>query len=295
MYKYSTPSYVRGVLRQKGYSIKKRLGQNFLVDQNYVEKIVSAAELCPSDWVLEIGPGLGVLTAVMAEQADKVVALEIDRELVAILQETLALPNAAVVQGDALAVDWRDVLQAQGWNGGPVKLVANLPYYITTPLVMKALESDVPFRAIVVMVQREVAERMVAPPGGKEYGVLTLAVEYYSQAQLITRVPRTVFIPAPEVDSAVVKLIPKPPPVSAPRERLFEVIRSAFQQRRKTIRNALKPVAKAWGLSPALLDEALSQAGVKGDRRGEDLSLQDFSRLTECLMQRCTHGLSESN
>ncbi|HHT74061.1 MAG TPA: 16S rRNA (adenine(1518)-N(6)/adenine(1519)-N(6))-dimethyltransferase RsmA [Firmicutes bacterium] len=289
--KYSTPSYVRGILREKGYSIKKKLGQNFLVDQNYVDKIVSAAQLSPADWVLEIGPGLGVLTAAMAEQAGKVVALEIDRELVDVLQETIVLPNVTVVPGDALAGNWQEILRGLGWSGEPVKLVANLPYYITTPLIMKALESELPFQAIVVMVQREVAERMVAPAGGKDYGVLTLAVEYYCQAELVTNVPRTVFVPAPEVDSAVVKLTPKPPAVAVPHGKLFAAIRAAFQQRRKTIRNALKPLAKEWGLSLAQLDEALTEAGIKGEVRGEVLTLQDFARITESLMQRCTHGV----
>ena len=292
MPRYSAPSYVRSILREKEYTIKKKLGQNFLVDQNYVEKISAAAEIVPSDWVLEICPGLGVHTSAMAELAHKVVALEIDRELVAILRETLAFPNVAVVETDALTADWRDILEEQGWSAGSVKLVANLPYYITTPLVMKALESDVPFAALVVMVQREVAERMVAPVGSKDYGVLTLAVQYYSQAEIVTRVPRSVFLPAPEVDSAVVRLVPKPPPVAASRPELFQVIRAAFQQRRKTIRNSLKALAKAWNLPPEALDEALNCAGVRGDVRGEDLTLQDFGRLTESLVQRCPDGVS---
>ena len=238
MPRYSAPSYVRSILREKEYTIKKKLGQNFLVDQNYVEKIAAAAEIVPSDWVLEIGPGLGVLTAAMAERAHKVVALEIDRELVAILRETLAFPNVAVVETDALTADWRDILEEQGWSAGSVKLVANLPYYITTPLVMKALESDVPFAALVVMVQREVAERMVAPVGSKDYGVLTLAVQYYSQAEIVA-CPRSVFLPAPEVDSRWCGWFPsrRGGRISS---RAVQVIRAAFQQRRKTIRNSSK-------------------------------------------------------
>lgn len=287
MPKISTPSYVKGILREKGYTIKKRFGQNFLVDQNYVDKIVAAADLSPTDWVLEIGPGLGVLTHEMAAQAERVVALEIDRELVAILQDTIEEANVSIVECDALAVDWREVLQERGWSGGTVKLVANLPYYITTPLVMKALESFLPFKAVVVMVQREVAERMVAGPGSKDYGVLSLAVQYYSQAEVVTRVPRSVFYPPPEVDSAVVKLVPCPPLVSAPREELFQVIRAAFQQRRKTVRNSLKALVESWDLSAADLDEVLEEADISGDLRGERLSLNDFSRLTEALIKRC--------
>lgn len=287
MPKYSAPSYVRGILREKGYSVKKRFGQNFLIDQNYVDKIVAAADLSPSDWVLEIGPGLGVLTAEMAQQAAQVVALEIDRELVAILTDTLTQPNVAVIESDALAVDWMEVLRNQKWDGSTIKLVANLPYYITTPLVMKALEGELPFQTIVVMVQREVAERMVAPEGGKDYGVLTLAVEYYCNAEIVTQVPRSVFLPAPDVDSAVVKLTPKSPTVTAPKEELFQIIRAAFQQRRKTIRNALKAITKDWGFSAQDLDEALLAAGISAELRGERLSLDDFSRLTEALVQRC--------
>lgn len=287
MPKYSAPSYVRGILREKGYSVKKRFGQNFLIDQNYVDKIVAAADLSPSDWVLEIGPGLGVLTAEMAQQAAQVVALEIDRELVAILTDTLTHPNVAVIESDALAVDWMEVLRNQKWDGSTIKLVANLPYYITTPLVMKALEGELPFQTIVVMVQREVAERMVAPEGGKDYGVLTLAVEYYCNAEIVTQVPRSVFLPAPDVDSAVVKLTPKSPTVTAPKEELFQIIRAAFQQRRKTIRNALKAITKDWGFSAQDLDEALLAAGISAELRGERLSLDDFSRLTEALVQRC--------
>ncbi|NLM39614.1 MAG: 16S rRNA (adenine(1518)-N(6)/adenine(1519)-N(6))-dimethyltransferase RsmA [Firmicutes bacterium] len=287
MPKISTPSYVKGILREKGYAIKKRFGQNFLVDQNYVDRIVAAADLSPTDWVLEIGPGLGVLTHEMAVQAGQVVALEIDRELAGILQETLEAPNVHIVECDALQVDWREVLQGRGWRGGAVKLVANLPYYITTPLIMKALESGLPFEALVVMVQREVADRMVADPGSKDYGVLSLAVQYYSQAEIVTRVPRSVFYPPPEVDSAVVKLVPRPPAVTAPQDELFQVIRAAFQQRRKTIRNSLKALADAWELSGDDLDAALHEAEIGAELRGERLSLNDFSRLTEALIKRC--------
>jgi 16S rRNA (adenine1518-N6/adenine1519-N6)-dimethyltransferase len=272
-------------MKERGFNTKKRFGQNFLIDQNIVQKIVASANLEESDWVLEIGPGLGALTTLMAQVAKRVVAMEIDRDLVAILEELIQEPRIKIVEGDALALDWAELLQGAGWQGEPLKLVANLPYYLTTPLIMKALESDLPFVDVVVMVQREVADRILADPASKDYGVLSLAVQYYAQPSLVLKVPRTVFMPAPNVDSAVVHLQPRPPQVEAPKEQLFEVIRASFQQRRKTVRNALKPLVAEWGLSSEDLDRALAAVQLEPTIRGERLSLEDFNRLTKELMK----------
>ncbi|HHY10913.1 MAG TPA: 16S rRNA (adenine(1518)-N(6)/adenine(1519)-N(6))-dimethyltransferase RsmA [Firmicutes bacterium] len=282
---YANPSFVQRLLREHGFRIKKSLGQNFLIDKNILEKIVAAAALGKRDWVLEIGPGLGALTSFAAEAAERIVALEIDSGLVRILQEILDKPNIEIVQGDALALEWEQLLAEKGWAGQPVKLVANLPYYLTTPLIMKALQGELPFTCLVVMVQKEVAERIVAAPGSKDYGVFSLAVQYFAEAEIVLEVPRTVFIPAPAVESAVVHLKPRPPLVAAKHEKLFAVIRAAFQQRRKTARNALTPLMKEWGIDRGELDRAFAQAGVDSSLRGEMLSLEEFSEVTKQLLK----------
>lgn len=285
MEQVTSPSYVARMMKERGLAAKKGLGQNFLVDRNIVGRILENAALDGESWVLEIGPGLGALTGPLAERAAQVVAVEIDRELAAVLREVLAHPRIAIVEGDALEMDWRELLEDMGWRGQPMSLVANLPYYITSPLIMKALESGLPFTSIVVMVQKEVAERMLAAPGSKDYGVLSLAVQYYAEGSLVMKVPRTVFLPAPKVDSAVVRLLPRPPKVSAPRKELFQVIRAAFQQRRKTLRNALKALTVEWGLGLEQLDGALARCGLEPGVRGERLSLEEYSQLTEELLK----------
>lgn len=285
MTKMISPSFVTKLMKEKGFNTKKRFGQNFLIDQNIVSRIVESADLSRDDWVLEIGPGLGALTTLVAQEVQHVVAMEIDTHLVTILTELIEEPNISIVEGDALALDWEECLCNNGWSGEALRLTANLPYYLTSPLIMKALESNLPFKTIVVMVQKEVAERILASPNSKEFGVLSLAVQYYTDVSLVANVPRTVFIPSPAVDSAVIKLTPRPPQVDAPHENLFEVIRASFQQRRKTVRNALKPLAKKWGLSLDRLDQAFVEAKIESNIRGERLTLEEFSKLTKELMR----------
>lgn len=281
----TNPSYITKIMKKRGFNIKKRFGQNFLIDQNIVGRIIQSADLQNGHWVLEIGPGLGALTSLMAGEGAKVLAIEIDRDLASILEETMADPLITIIEGDALALDWAELLKESGWQGEPLKLVANLPYYITTPLIMKALESGLPFLSIVVMVQKEVAARMLSAPDSKDFGVLSLAVQYFAEATLVCNVPRTVFIPAPSVDSAVVELRPRPPLVDAPQDKLFAVIKAGFQQRRKTVRNALKPLAEEWGLSLEALDQALEAGSIDGSLRGERLSLKDYNVLTKELLK----------
>ena len=281
----TNPSYVTRIMKERGFNTKKRFGQNFLIDQNIVEKIMQNADVKEGEWALEIGPGLGALTVHLAERADHVVAMEIDTALVTILKETLDSPKTTIWEGDALRANWGELLQSAGWQGQPLKLVANLPYYLTTPLIMKALESDLSFVSMVVMVQKEVATRMLASVGSKDFGILSLAVQYYAQGRLAMNVPRTVFLPSPAVDSAVVELKPRLPEVDAPRAELFAVMRAGFGQRRKTVRNALKTIAEEWDLSPEMLDQALLRASIKPTLRAEQLSLSDFSMLTKELLK----------
>lgn len=282
---FTNPSFVWDLIREHDFKIKKRFGQNFLIDQNILQKITAAAGLEAEDWVLEIGPGLGALTVAAASKVQKVVALEIDFSLLAILRKILTATNVVLIQGDALILDWQAILCQAGWVDQPLKLVANLPYYLTTPLLMKALQSELPFADLVVMVQKEVGLRMVARPNSGDFGVLSLMVQYYTEASLVSSVPRTVFLPAPEVDSALVHLKPRIPPVDVPYIPLFAVIKASFQQRRKTVRNALKPLIEEWNLSIEDLDEALFRAKIDPSWRGERLALSDFGELTRQLLK----------
>lgn len=281
----TNPSYVTRLMKEWGFNTKKRFGQNFLIDQNIVERIIQTADIRANEWALEIGPGLGALTVHLAKGAAHTVAMEIDTALVDILRETIESPKITIWEGDALDADWEELLKGAGWQGEPLKLVANLPYYLTTPLIMKALESELPFVSLVVMVQKEVATRMLAASGSKDFGILSLAVQYYAEGRLAMNVPRTVFLPAPTVDSAVVELKPRPPQVDAPRAELFAVIRAGFGQRRKQVRNTLRPLAQEWGLTDEKLDRALQQAKIEPTLRAERLSLEDLSRLTKELLK----------
>lgn len=281
----TSPATVRALLLQYGIRPKRRLGQNFLVNPGVLEKIIAAAELSPADAVVEIGPGVGALTARLAAAAGVVVAVELDRALVTLLKETLAYPNLAVVEGDALEVDFDTLVQV---NGGrlPYKVVANLPYYITSPVLLRLLGGKFAVSLLVLMLQKEVALRLVARPGTKEYGSLSVLVRYRCEAELVANVSRGSFFPAPEVDSALVKLRVRPaPPVAVPDEELFfRVVRAAFGQRRKTLLNALAEAS--FGLEKAEWRAVLNRAGIDPLRRGETLALDEFAALTRALAER---------
>ncbi|MDR3559901.1 MAG: 16S rRNA (adenine(1518)-N(6)/adenine(1519)-N(6))-dimethyltransferase RsmA [Negativicutes bacterium] len=261
------------ILKTFGIHTSKKLGQNFLVDEGVVEKIVRSAALSSTDTVLEIGPGIGTLTQGLAETGAKVVAVELDRRLIDVMTKTLAgYENIRVIHGDILKIDISQEISADKY-----KVVANLPYYITTPIVMGLLEQKLPIELLVTMVQKEVAERMVAPPGGKDYGALSVAVQYYSDPEIIFHVPPAAFIPAPAVESAVIRCaVRSKPPVAVNDEKaFFRVVRAAFAQRRKTLTNNMK----AAGIVDHAGKEILTQAGIDGNRRGETLSLAEFAAI----------------
>lgn len=271
------------VLQKHKFNIQKKYGQNFLVDTNVLVKIVEAAELTKEDCVLEIGPGLGTMTQYLAERAGEVVAVEIDKSLIPILEETLAdYPNVTLINADILKLDINRLAEEK--NGGrPLKVVANLPYYITTPIIMGLFESKVPLKSIVVMVQKEVADRMQVGPGTKDYGALSLAVQYYAKPQIVANVPPNCFIPRPNVGSAVIRLTRyEEPPVQANEQRMFALIRAAFNQRRKTLANAVSN-APSLGLTREQVAQALEQMGLSPTIRGEALTLEQFATLSNEL------------
>ncbi|WP_055105381.1 16S rRNA (adenine(1518)-N(6)/adenine(1519)-N(6))-dimethyltransferase RsmA [Paenibacillus ihumii] len=278
----STPRRTKEIIQRHGFSFKKSLGQNFLIDQNILAKIIEAAGLDKSKGALEIGPGIGALTEKLAQQAGKVTAVEIDQRLLPILEEVLEpYPHVEVVHGDVLKLNLRELFERQFADVSGVSVVANLPYYVTTPILMKLLEEGLPLEHIVVMIQKEVAERMAASPGGKEYGSLSIAVQYYSEPELVCIVPHTVFIPQPNVESAVIRLsVRKEPPVSVEDEDFFfDVVHASFVQRRKTIANNLKSrfFPKE---GRERLEQLLAEAGIEPSRRAETLSLQEYAVLS---------------
>ncbi len=279
----SSPKTMKMLMAAHGIRPQHRLGQNFLTDSRVLDAIVAASELGPEDVVLEIGPGLGPLTQRLAERAGRVVAVELDRRLVEILQKTVVerYPNVEIIQGDAARMDLDGLLSERLPAGRRAKVAANLPYYITTPLVMRLLEEGLPLEHVVVMVQKEVADRMQATPGSKEYGALSVAVQYYTEPYLITRVSRGAFLPPPDVDSAVVGMrIRSAPPVDAPRKAFFRVVKAAFGQRRKALANAL---ASGLKLDKSTVVDALNSVGIAPNRRGETLTLEEFAALTRKL------------
>ena len=287
MPKIGTPGRTVEVLQKYQFNFQKKYGQNFLIEPQVLETIVDAAHIQADDCVLEIGPGIGTMTQYLAEQAREVVAVEIDKALIPILQDTLSeYPNVTIINEDILKVDLEKLVKEKN-DGRPVKVVAHLPYYITTPIIMQLFESHVPLHSITIMVQTEVAQRMQVGPGTKDYGALSLAVQYYSRPEIITHVPPTCFIPRPNVGSTVIRLTryEKPPVEAADESFLFSLIRASFNQRRKTLVNGLSN-ASGLNLSKAQITEALEQMGLPANVRGETFTLEQFARLSELLYRK---------
>ncbi|MBR1892952.1 MAG: 16S rRNA (adenine(1518)-N(6)/adenine(1519)-N(6))-dimethyltransferase RsmA [Lachnospiraceae bacterium] len=278
------PAKTKEVMHRHDFAVKKKFGQNFLIDENILKKIVSAAEITKDDMVLEIGPGIGTMTQYLCEAAREVVAVEIDTKLLPVLEDTLSeYSNVTVINQDILKVDI--VSLAKEKNGGkPIKVVANLPYYITTPIIMGLFESHAPLKSITIMIQSEVADRMKASPGSKIYGALSLAVQYYSDIEIVTEVPPSCFLPAPKVGSTVVNLLRcEEPKVKVNNESLmFALIRASFNQRRKTLANGLKN-APMLNFSREQILEAIEAIGKKPTVRGEELTLEEFAKLSDCF------------
>ena len=280
------PRVIQQLMKEHHISARKKYGQNFLIDANILRQIVEAAEINKEDLVLEIGPGLGALTEQLLKAAGKVIAVEVDQVLIPIRQENLKdFSKLMLLNDDILKVDLDELLQKEG-DGRKAKVVANLPYYITTPIVAELLEKQSSLESITVMVQKEVAQRMQEGPGSKAYGALSLLVQYYAKAELMMTVSSSCFIPKPDVDSAVIRLKiyePKDRPVQTTHEKeMFELIRAAFNQRRKTLLNAVGNAANL-SYSKEQVREALSKMGKEETIRGEALTLQEFAELTELL------------
>ena len=272
------------VLQKYNFNFQKKFGQNFLIDTNILEEIIEAAEISPDDFVLEIGPGIGTMTQYLCEAAREVVAVEIDTNLIPILKDTLSeYDNVTVLNQDILKVDINK-LATEHNNGKPIKVVANLPYYITTPIIMGLFESHVPIDSITIMVQKEVADRMQEGPGSKDYGALSLAVQYYAKPEIVVNVPPSCFMPQPKVGSAVIRLTRhEAPPVDVVNEkRLFQIIRASFNQRRKTLANGLNNFG-SFGLSKEEIQESITELGVPVNVRGEALTLEQFAKLSNII------------
>lgn len=288
----ATPTATAEIIKKYDFVFQKRYGQNFLIDANIINKIISLSEISENDCVVEIGPGIGTMTQYLAEKAGQVIAVEIDKNLIPILEDTLGeYTNVTIINDDILKVDIGRITEEHG-GGRQIKIVANLPYYITTPIIMGLLESGVPLNSITVMVQREVAERMMAGPGTKDYGALSLAVQYYTRPEIVLNVPSTCFMPHPGVGSAVIRLQKYAvSPVSVEDEKkMFSMIRAAFNQRRKTLANALANgfVYKDADGKPAMASrqkvcDALEKMGLARNIRGEALCLEQFAQLSNLL------------
>ncbi len=273
------------ILQKYHISLQKKFGQNFLIDKNILEKIVDAAHVTANDCVLEIGPGIGTMTQYLAERARNVIAVEVDKNLIPVLQDTLSsYNNVTIINQDILKTDLHRIIEEHG-GGRPVKVAANLPYYITTPIIMALFENHIALQNITIMVQKEVADRMQAEPGTKNYGALSLAVQYYAKPEIIVKVPASCFIPKPNVDSTVIRLTKyeKPPVAVWDEAYLFAVIRASFNQRRKTLVNGLAG-APVLGVNKEEIAGVLAQMGLPAAIRGETLTLEQFTELSNSLL-----------
>lgn len=282
----ATPVRTKEILEKYGFSFKKSLGQNFLIDPNILRNIVSHANLTENSGAIEVGPGIGALTEHLAREAKKVVSFEIDQRLLPVLEDTLSpYDNVKIVHSDILKADVAQVIEEEMPGIEDIMVVANLPYYVTTPILMKLLNDRLPIRGFVVMMQKEVADRITAKPGTKAYGSLSIAIQYYVTAEIAMVVPKTVFMPQPNVDSAVIRLIKheNPPVKVIDEDFLFEVSRASFAQRRKTILNNLQNGLVNGKQNKELILQALEEAGIEPSRRGETLSIQEFGKLADCL------------
>lgn len=290
------PAGTIAVLQKYEFRFQKKFGQNFLIDAHVLNKIMDNAQITKEDCVLEIGPGIGTMTQLLCENAREVVAVEIDKNLIPILEDTLSgYHNVTIINEDILKVDIRTIAEEKN-NGKPIKVVANLPYYITTPIIMGLFESHVPLKSITIMVQKEVADRMQVGPGTKDYGALSLAVQYYAKPEIVANVPPNCFIPRPNVGSAVIRLTRyENPPVDVADEKfMFSLIRASFNQRRKTLVNGLGnagilfPAGKENGGSIVTKDDvsaALEKMGLSAAIRGETLTLEQYARLSNILLE----------
>ena len=282
MDRLSSHKATKEVVQKHNFKFSKSLGQNFLIDTNVIDRILEGARVQEGDYVIEVGPGIGTLTKEMGRTAEKVVAIEIDKTLIPILEETLAdFPNIEVINQDILKVDVQELVKEK-LNGGPVKLIANLPYYITTPIVMKFLEEDIPVTDIVVMVQKEVADRMNAQPNSKDYGALSVAVQYYCDTEIVAKAPRHMFMPQPNVNSTVIGLhVREEKKYNVDNEDIFfKTVKASFGQRRKTLLNSLGGLGF---LSKDQIKIALQEANIDEKRRGETLSIEEFASLSNAV------------
>ena len=273
------------VIQKYNFAFQKKFGQNFLIDTHVLDKIISAAGMTKEDTVLEVGPGIGTMTQRLSQAAGQVIAVEIDTNLIPILKDTLQdCENVTVINEDILKIDIKKLAEEKG-GGRPVKVVANLPYYITTPIIMGLFESGAPIDNITVMVQKEVADRMQVGPGSKDYGALSLAVQYYAEPYIVANVPPNCFIPRPNVGSAVIRLTRyEEPPVQVKDEKmLFKIIRASFNQRRKTLQNGLNNSSEL-NFTKDQIAAAIAAAGFSPSVRGEALTLEQFARLTDILL-----------
>lgn len=279
----TSPREIRSIQGKFGFTFKKGLGQNFLTSRDILDKIVDAAEI--DSGVIEVGPGFGTLTSALAENSDKVVTIEIDERLLDVLEYTLSdYDNVKIINKDVLKLDLHELIKKE-FNGEKISLAANLPYYITTPIITKLLEDKLPLKNIVVMVQKEVAQRMTAKPSSKDYGAITVLCRYYTEPSVVTNVPSSLFVPPPKVDSAVLKLkVRETPPVMVRDEGLFfKVVKAAFSQRRKTLLNCL---CSNFPIPKDEMSNLLESIDITPSRRGETLSLEEFARITDTILQK---------